>query len=93
MTFYSSKIIYKIGTHFFWLGLPCLSFDVIADDLGSNRSEFPHTMYLVAGSQAEKPKDNCVIVMKVHNETCIKYFCVIFNNCYLQLYYIRNILF
>lgn len=38
---------------------------MIADDLGCNRSEFPHSMYLVAGSQAEKPKDNCVIVMKV----------------------------
>lgn len=46
-------------------GLPCLSFDVITDDLGTNRGNFPHTMYLVAGSQAEKPKDNCVIVMKV----------------------------
>jgi ribosome assembly protein RRB1 len=42
-----------------------LSFDVIVDDLGYNRSDFPHSMYLVAGSQAEKPKDNCVIVMKV----------------------------
>ncbi|XP_050530467.1 glutamate-rich WD repeat-containing protein 1 [Daktulosphaira vitifoliae] len=53
-------------------GLPCLSFDVIADDLGSNRNIFPHTMYLVAGSQAEKPKDNCVIVMKLSNLNAIK---------------------
>ncbi|VVC33069.1 Histone-binding protein RBBP4, N-terminal [Cinara cedri] len=52
-------------------GLPCLSFDIIADDLGCNRSEFPHSMYLVAGSQAEKPKDNCVIVMKLSNLNAI----------------------
>lgn len=51
----------------FFSGLPCLSFDVIADDLGCNRSDFPHSMYLVAGSQAEKAKDNCVIVMKVYH--------------------------
>lgn len=50
---------------YFSLGLPCLSFDVISDDLGCNRSDYPHSMYLVAGSQAEKAKDNCVIIMKV----------------------------
>lgn len=53
-------------------GLPCLSFDVIIDDLGCNRSDFPHSMYLVAGSQAEKPKDNCVIVMKLSNLNSLK---------------------
>ncbi|XP_025416385.1 glutamate-rich WD repeat-containing protein 1 [Sipha flava] len=53
-------------------GLPCLSFDVIVDDLGYNRSDFPHSMYLVAGSQAEKPKDNCVIVMKLSNLKAMK---------------------
>jgi len=39
---------------------------VIIDDMGCSRSDFPHSMYLVAGSQAEKPKDNCVFVMKVY---------------------------
>lgn len=58
-------LLYSYYIYYLLLGLPCLSFDVIIDDLGSNRSEYPHTMYLVAGSQAEKPKDNCVIVMKV----------------------------
>lgn len=52
-------------SYLYLLGLPCLSFDVIVDDFGCNRSDFPHSMYLVAGSQAEKAKDNCVIVMKV----------------------------
>ncbi|KAE9545238.1 hypothetical protein AGLY_000781 [Aphis glycines] len=53
-------------------GLPCLSFDVIIDDMGCGRSDFPHSMYLVAGSQAEKPKDNCVFVMKLSNLNAIK---------------------
>lgn len=53
-------------------GLPCLSFDVIADDLGYNRTDFPHSMYLMAGSQAEKAKDNCIIVMKLSNLNAIK---------------------
>lgn len=51
-----------------------MSFDVIVDDLGCNRSDFPHSMYLVAGSQAEKPKDNCVIIMKV-GTYYVKYLC------------------
>jgi len=53
-------------------GLPCLSFDVISDDLGCNRSDYPHSMYLVAGSQAEKAKDNCVIIMKLSNLNAMK---------------------
>lgn len=38
--------------------------------MGCGRSDFPHSMYLVAGSQAEKPKDNCVFVMKVCTHFC-----------------------
>lgn len=33
-------------------GAPCLSFDVITDNLGNDRHEFPMTTYLVAGTQA-----------------------------------------
>lgn len=65
----------------FYLGLPCLSFDIIADDLGNNRSDFPHSMYLVAGSQAEKQKDNCVIVMKVTTN----YFFIVSSFYYLSV--------
>lgn len=64
------------------IGLPCLSFDVIIDDLGCNRSDFPHSMYLVAGSQAEKPKDNCVIIMKV-STYYVKYLCSIMKEDHL----------
>ncbi|OZJ04836.1 hypothetical protein BZG36_02327 [Bifiguratus adelaidae] len=44
---------------------PCLSFDVLRDDLGEERANFPQTAYVVTGTQAEKAKDNEVIVMKM----------------------------
>lgn len=39
-------------------GAPCLSFDVIADDLGAERTAFPMTAYMVAGTQAAKAHVN-----------------------------------
>jgi len=50
-------------------GAPCLSFDVLHDSLGETREEYPLTMYLVAGSQAERAHVNNVIVMKLSNLT------------------------
>ncbi len=43
---------------------PCLSFDILPDSLGSERAAFPHTAYFVAGTQADQPKNNEVLVMK-----------------------------
>lgn len=37
---------------------PCLSFDLIRDSLGTNRSRFPHTIFAVAGTQADRAEDN-----------------------------------
>ena len=48
-------------------GSPCLSFDIIPDALGDNRNEFPVTLYLVAGTQANKANANKIIVMKMSN--------------------------
>ena len=45
--------------HAFQLEWPCLSFDILADELGSER-QFPHTLYMVAGTQAEKAGDNSI---------------------------------
>lgn len=39
-------------------GAPCLSFDIVVDDLGSNRSTYPMTAYIVAGTQAAKAHVN-----------------------------------
>ncbi|KAM9979681.1 hypothetical protein ACTFIZ_005927 [Dictyostelium cf. discoideum] len=43
---------------------PCLSFHPIKDELGAQRNKYPHTMYLVAGTQADEAKNNKVIIMK-----------------------------
>lgn len=39
-------------------GAPCLSFDIIGDQLGENREIFPQTCYIVAGTQAAKAHVN-----------------------------------
>ena len=46
---------------------PCLSFDIIRDNLGDNRKTYPATVYAVAGTQAEKrrSKENEIMVMKL----------------------------
>ncbi|CAF0981742.1 unnamed protein product [Brachionus calyciflorus] len=46
---------------------PCLSFDIINDDLGQNRTDYPHTCYLVSGTQADPTQPNNLIVMKMSN--------------------------
>ncbi|KAL1128886.1 hypothetical protein AAG570_013420 [Ranatra chinensis] len=48
-------------------GAPCLSFDIITDKLGDNRTLYPHTAYIVAGTQADRPNKNNVIVIKASN--------------------------
>mmetsp|Transcript_43318 Transcript_43318/g.97908 ORF Transcript_43318/g.97908 Transcript_43318/m.97908 type:complete len:511 (-) Transcript_43318:122-1654(-) len=44
---------------------PSLSFDILRDELGGNRSRFPHTLFAVTGSQAETPEANKLTVMKL----------------------------
>jgi ribosome assembly protein RRB1 len=44
---------------------PCLSFDVLRDNLGDQRQRFPATAYIVAGTQAAVAKDNKVVVYKM----------------------------
>lgn len=48
-------------------GAPCLSFDIIPDDLGNCRENYPLTMYIVAGTQAAKTHINNLLVMKMSN--------------------------
>ncbi len=48
---------------------PSLSFDIVADSLGDDRRAFPHTMFMVAGTQAASSKLNYLAVMKVSNLT------------------------
>lgn len=44
---------------------PCLSFDVLRDNLGDERQRFPATAYLVSGTQADVAKNNEVLVYKL----------------------------
>ena len=46
---------------------PCLSFDVVRDNLGSQRKNYPRTLYAVAGTQAEtaRSKENELLVFKL----------------------------
>jgi len=48
-------------------GAPCLSFDIIPDGLGGERTDFPHTTYLIAGTQGAHSFTNRLIVMKMSN--------------------------
>uniref|UniRef100_A0A803QTR4 Histone-binding protein RBBP4-like N-terminal domain-containing protein n=1 Tax=Cannabis sativa TaxID=3483 RepID=A0A803QTR4_CANSA len=53
--------------HAFHIGWPCLSFDIVRDTLGMIRTEFPHTAYFVAGTQAEKASSNSIGIFKISN--------------------------
>lgn len=46
---------------------PCLSFDIVHDNLGDNRKQYPRTIYAVAGTQAEskRQKENELLVLKM----------------------------
>ncbi|XP_063235523.1 glutamate-rich WD repeat-containing protein 1 [Bacillus rossius redtenbacheri] len=48
-------------------GNPCLSFDIVRDNLGNSREEYPLTAYLVGGTQAESTHTNTLIAMKLYN--------------------------
>lgn len=48
-------------------GSPCLSFDIIKDNLGDNRETYPLTAYIVAGTQAPQTHVNSIIVMRLSN--------------------------
>lgn len=51
--------------HRFQVDWPCLSFDILRDDLGGPRSAFPHTVYLVCGTQAATARQNYVAFLKL----------------------------
>jgi ribosome assembly protein RRB1 len=46
---------------------PCLSFDIVKDNLGDQRKSYPRTLYAVAGTQAEsgRAKDNELYVLRL----------------------------
>lgn len=44
---------------------PCLTFDILKDNLGFGRTTFPATFYMVAGSQADSIDANKIYIMKL----------------------------
>lgn len=46
---------------------PCLSFDIVRDQLGDQRSKFPATVYAVSGTQADRSRsrENELLVLKM----------------------------
>ncbi|KAH9913338.1 glutamate-rich WD repeat containing [Epithele typhae] len=44
---------------------PCLSFDILRDNLGDQRQRYPATAYIVAGTQADVAKNNEIFVYKM----------------------------
>lgn len=44
---------------------PCLSFDILRDNLGDQRQRYPATAYIVAGTQADVAKNNELVVYKM----------------------------
>ncbi|XP_076918796.1 protein HEAT STRESS TOLERANT DWD 1-like [Bidens hawaiensis] len=52
--------------HAFHIGWPCLSFDIVRDSLGLVRTEFPHTVYCVTGTQAHNAP-NSIGIFKISN--------------------------
>lgn len=47
------------------LNWPCLSFDILPDNLGDERRGYPKTTYFVAGTQASRKKENEITVIKL----------------------------
>lgn len=46
---------------------PCLSFDIVRDNLGDERKKYPRTLYAVAGTQAEssRAKENELYILRL----------------------------
>ncbi|XP_047331083.1 protein HEAT STRESS TOLERANT DWD 1-like [Impatiens glandulifera] len=53
--------------HAFHVGWPCLSFDILRDKHGLIRTEFPHTVYCIAGTQAKEASSNYIGIYKISN--------------------------
>merc|ERR1719334_1863091 len=52
------------------MNAPCLSFDILADDAGENRSDFPASCLVVCGTQSGgKKKEDKVMLLKMTNLT------------------------
>lgn len=61
---------------------PCLSFDILRDNLGDERRKYPATSFSVTGTQADSAKNNEILVLKMsslhktqHDDGILSKFC------------------
>eukprot|EP00898_Chlorokybus_atmophyticus_P002238 jgi/Chlat1/3014/Chrsp201S03266 len=59
--------------HAFRLEWPCLSFDLVRDSLGAQRTQFPHTIFAVTGTQADRAVNNTLAVLRLSNITRMRH--------------------
>lgn len=52
------------------LDWPCLSFDLLRDHLGAPRAAFPHTLFMVAGTQVGRCSSGAGSRGVVEKHTC-----------------------
>lgn len=50
--------------HIFTTPWPCLSFSIIKDSLQNESRDYPHTLSIIAGTQASKPNKNAIYLIK-----------------------------
>mmetsp|Transcript_21295 Transcript_21295/g.51543 ORF Transcript_21295/g.51543 Transcript_21295/m.51543 type:complete len:470 (-) Transcript_21295:83-1492(-) len=43
---------------------PCLTFDIVPDKLGAQRSKYPLTAYVMSGTEADRADRNAIFIMK-----------------------------
>lgn len=51
--------------HALTAGWPSLSFDILRDNLGDLRTRFPHCLTVALGTQADRPENNQLTIMKL----------------------------
>jgi ribosome assembly protein RRB1 len=51
--------------HRFQIEWPALSLDLPRDNMGAPRSAFPHELFVVAGTQADQPRNNCLALLRL----------------------------
>lgn len=54
---------------------PCMTLDILPDKLGNERRNYPACLYVTTATQADKPKDNELITMKLSSlpKTLVKF--------------------
>jgi len=65
----NEKLTYDASAYDMLHGLrvdwPCLSVSILPDKLGQQRQRFPHTVYAVAGTQADQAIKNKLLILKM----------------------------